>query len=424
MPAGLNSRKEASLAEALRGLLDMGASTLRGAVVGTTGMPGDIEELVRALRKSESPRILPTSEEISEYLPSTGLKDKGNQAMEQLGQFVPTNVGKVAVKAAGPAATAMFVPALRTRTLKELREASNIKTPEELWAKHGLSKTPTKPIDAGDPAKFADELDDSRSKIGKDIPRLSPKERVELVADQFKPMQQPGAFRRALQLDLPRPGRYNLEDLYDHPELLDKFPEARKLSIDVINDPEVGPRGSYSPLTDKVRLNLHSILGSPDPGGGVSGVLNHEINHALFEKAGLPTGANSSMFAAPPEVWRTLEAYSRLPSVQKDLGPEGMRHVSALLKYKDKPPFQAYKNSPGEQYARAGQERFFMPASLRKEAQPHGSNLQNIYDEPDPQFARHLLGGVELINYKKLGPDALAQFLRSKQWAQLPPSGP
>lgn len=67
---GRVSRNAPSMADAARGLFDMGASTLRGGVAGLAGLPGDLEELARSLLGAENKTAtLPTSDFYKEWLP-------------------------------------------------------------------------------------------------------------------------------------------------------------------------------------------------------------------------------------------------------------------------------------------------------------------------------------------------------------------
>jgi len=85
MAAAPGTRRQASLVEGLRGLVDMGASTLRGGVASTLGVPGDIGEIINKLRGKEDSHTFPTTEDWKENLPATGVK--GGDAYESVGEY-------------------------------------------------------------------------------------------------------------------------------------------------------------------------------------------------------------------------------------------------------------------------------------------------------------------------------------------------
>lgn len=168
MPNALG-RGAPSFGQGVMGLADMLASALRGGVVGVTGLPGDLEEAIRAIRGSEGARFLPTSEEVSEYLPKTGA-DKGFQTFEKMGEFLPTSPAKAApvlakATAAGPAMAALHALPKARKDLalyhttdldksgglpKELTHPSLMITSREQGIKNEFGKN----IFVPDPSKF------------------------------------------------------------------------------------------------------------------------------------------------------------------------------------------------------------------------------------------------------------------------------
>jgi len=96
------------MSAALRGLLDMGASTMRGGVASLLGIPGDIGELINASRtgeekgkQSEYGRF-PTTKQWKEVLPTTGTK--GFEAYEDVGEYAnPVTPAKKALAVTGGA---------------------------------------------------------------------------------------------------------------------------------------------------------------------------------------------------------------------------------------------------------------------------------------------------------------------------------
>jgi hypothetical protein len=83
----------------------MGAGLARGGVTSTFGAPGDIETFIRELRGNKDPSVLPTTERVSNYLPSTGTDTK---TFEKLGEFAnPVTPAKKVIAASHIAAPAL-----------------------------------------------------------------------------------------------------------------------------------------------------------------------------------------------------------------------------------------------------------------------------------------------------------------------------
>jgi hypothetical protein len=88
------------------------------------------------------------------------------------------------------------------------------------------------------------------------------------------------------------------------------------------------------------------------------------------------------------------------------MGPEAMEHAARLLRYKDRAPYQAYVNGPGEKYALAAQRRYLLSPEERKMFDPHENVLKGINDEPDAEFSAHLLDALERARARHQDPSS------------------
>jgi hypothetical protein len=428
MPATPGSRRQASLLEGLRGLVDMGASTLRGGVASTLGAPGDIEAIVRKLRGNEEESVFPTTERMGELLPQTG--NKGFKAYESVGEYAnPLTPAKKAVALSGALAPAgkvvgaMFVPALKLadkpkqqeRIINQLNAGA---TPKELWKEHQVAVAPTRPKDDPSTMKLLEEINDKDVKFKKDIPMMSQVDKSRYVRENFSPLQYAGAMQRIVGMQMPKPGMYTQEDLLDHPELFEMFPHLRKGTVKVVDKADDSHRGSFSPETGDIELNLPRFMDTPNPGGGVVGTNIHELTHRLQNDYDLPGGSNQAFYQHPKQLYEQVGKAAEDPEFQKKLGPQGMAHLLALLRYKDVPKHVPYVNAPGEKFATAAQTRFGYGNETRKAMNPYDDELAGIYDEPDPMFAHGILQGTKSLSDLGYGGNLLPDYLR-KQWGLL-----
>jgi hypothetical protein len=95
---------------------------------------------------------------------------------------------------------------------------------------------------------------------------------------------------------------YNLEEVYNHPKLYDKYPELRKQEIRFAPEENyesglgMGQQGAYSP-TDKT-INITRQLMYREP---VEKTIAHELQHVIQEKEGWAKGGSPSDFVDPKE---------------------------------------------------------------------------------------------------------------------------
>ena len=428
MPAAPGTRREASLVEGLRGLIDMGASTLRGGVKATLGTPGDLEAIVRKLRGNGGANVLPTSERMGEMLPETGVK--GGNAYESVGEYAnPLSPAKKALALssalapAGKAVGAMFVPAMKLASQpqkqeKILKQLQSGATPDMIWNEHQLVLAPPRPRDDPHVVKFLEEINDKDARFKKDIPMMSQVDKSRYVRENYSPLQYAGAMQRIVGMQMPKPGMYTQGELLDHPELFERFPHLKEGTVKVVDKADDSHRGSYSPDTDDIEINLPRFIDSPNPGGGVVGTNLHELTHRLQNDYDLPGGSNQAFYQHPKAVYEQIEEVAKDPEFQKKLGPDGMSHLLALLRYKEVPKHIPYQNAPGEKFAQAAQTRFGYSDETRKAMNPHHDELAGIYDEPDPMFSYGLLQGTQSLNQLGFSNKLLPDYLR-QQWGLL-----
>lgn len=91
------NNKELGALQMLQGLVGTLGSAGRGLVAGTAGLPGDIESLVRLLPGLDEKTILPTTEDVSNYLPKLPARysQPVAEGLGQMGAMTPGQVAKL-----------------------------------------------------------------------------------------------------------------------------------------------------------------------------------------------------------------------------------------------------------------------------------------------------------------------------------------
>ena len=140
----------------------------------------------------------------------------------------------------------------------------------------------------------------ARSSEGTDALRAASKaisegadpERVRLQTGWFKDLD--GSWKFELpsaggSADLSRPGKFNLADYYDDPNLFEQYPGMKTLKIGRMRS----EGASYYPDFNRIEVGdiSHPWFNRPEI-GGLKGVLDHEIYHAKSAKEGWAQGTN------------------------------------------------------------------------------------------------------------------------------------
>lgn len=382
------------------------ASLLRGAVTGTVGAPGDIEQAIKDMLASRggqpAPRVLPTSEDVSSYLPPTNLKDEAYKQIEHTGQMVPTNIGQAGAKAlsaalkGGAAKTAVFWPVITGQKADRLRRAERAAelekkgaSPQDVWDETLLMKV-DEPLKHGtnEPAIYASEHTPDYNPRLKPGMEMSKQEKhkvakhnldraAELKSQGYMPdndfdyhMQYPetGELDRFLhEVTVPKPQRdIPLGQLMEHPV----FKEEPLLA----NMPTTIYRKGAGPAALKDYADKESSLGMFDPdetriilgGKGLThmgfpqfepmSIVEHELQHGIQDLLGLPKGGSPN--------WNTPEDLEffmrRIPAISAALRRTGNPRTEAFVRQLEgisNNPNVNYLNLAGEREARLAAER-------------------------------------------------------------------
>lgn len=203
---------------------------------------------------------------------------------------------------------------------------------------------------------------------GKDkLPRFEISDEAAKVLAKQPP---PGTFRR-------------LEQVLEHPELFNQYPQLRKMQVKAITEEVAGPkwreaRAFFNPTDGSIYIN-------PDlPLKDLKSVLLHEVQHAIQRQEGFSRGAgelDSGHLAI-----NILENY-------KNASPADKRKIRAVIKGDlgvdiEGPKARAmiaeslYRRKEGEWEARTVQERMNLTQGERDEL--HFLDQGGISGEPEP----------------------------------------
>lgn len=131
-----------------------------------------------------------------------------------------------------------------------------------------------------------------------------------------------------------------LKDVVNHPELFKAYPEIQDMVTLVNKNAHKG--GGYSPELNRIRVSIDPETGLVD-----TGILLHEVQHAIQNKEGFQSGAN------PDQV--TKEMLDQLPTKVTNDVPTG------------KKPLTAYVRTAGEIEARDTAARQYLTPQERTE---------------------------------------------------------
>jgi hypothetical protein len=370
MPATPGHRRKASLSEALRGLGDMGAGVLRGAVTSYAGGPGDMEDAARSFLGSKSARFLPTSEEISDYLPQTGADTK---TVETLGGFVDPKrlVNALRGKGAATVAKAISVPA----GAKQAKEAVSLlkrgDDPDRVWRGPGAYRVPTAPMEVSAP---------SEQFMAREIPTTG-------VGMNSKHFMFPANRPEGQPLRL-KEGEYEFRDLFPgYDQMYKDFPHVAKLPV-VAKSAPGDSFGHYDPSTSSLHLNPETLFRKGKP-GDTRKTAFHELQHHFQDLNGWPGGADPDWMKFDPRAQAALSELLRDPDLMKHVPQSSKRLMESVGNRMDN-PYRAYTNEFGEQQAFGTAVRDKMTPIQRELTSP----LKQGYTNP--------AGGYTMDQYERM----------------------
>lgn len=434
------------------GLADMLASALRGATVGTLGLPGDLESMIR----SKGTQILPTSEDVSGYLPPVREGEKPS-VYEDIGSFLPTNAGKLLAKAApaiaGASKASIFLPlkikkdipniARNTKATQEFREGAS---PQEIWEKHRV-------FAQEDPLRMKHELPVWLTEHPASTPyynpeRLMPPEQKEHIADMLRRMgntshielqKRPDELKKFMEAEFPKPMVHtSAKNVIKHPAF-EQVPEIGEVKLSAYPkgmdlgswyeyaEDLPGPLGSHSSRKDAAgawmpgRIAIHpralfepELLGE----GGTKAIFEHELQHAVQNLFQLPKGMHGRL--SPTEKDALQRIYEQAPQSAAAFGNVGSENADIIamqLRGISPNAFKNYQNVVGERQARLAEQRMLMSPQERRLQSPAStltSTPPNIEQVPlDPNFYNKLLQQFEYQPDTNLT-DYLSQLLRKR----------
>lgn len=112
MGGGKPGQSDLTATDAAMGMADMGAATLKGAVQGYVGLPGDLEGIARMVVNImggtvKEGTVLPTTEEVKKWLDdNVGKVSDGKNPYETIGEFLAPGAYVQPVKRVGAATKA------------------------------------------------------------------------------------------------------------------------------------------------------------------------------------------------------------------------------------------------------------------------------------------------------------------------------
>lgn len=433
-----------------RGLADMLASALRGATVGTIGMPGDIESMFR----SKGTQILPTSEDVSGYLPPVREGEKPS-VYEDIGGFIPTNAGKVLAKAApalaGASKASIFLPlkikkdvpniARNTKATQDFRAGAS---PQEIWEKHRV-------FAQEDPLRTKNELPVWLTETPASEPyynpeRLMPPEQKEYIAGMLRRMgntqhiemqKRPDEYKKFMEAEYPKPMVHTAaKNVINHPAF-QQVPEIGEIKLSAYPkgmdlpswyeyaEGPLGPIGSHHSRKDAAggwmpgRIAIHPrALFEPDVlgPGGTKAAYEHELQHGVQNLFGLPKGMHGRLSESEKDALKRIyEQSPQSAATFENVGSEPAKIIAMQLRGISPNAFKNYQNVVGERQARLAEQRMLMSPQERRLQGPAStltSTPPNIEQLPlDSMFYNKLLQQFEYQPDTNLT-DYLSQLLR------------
>ncbi len=331
MPASPGHRRAASLSEGLRGLGDMGAGVLRGAVTSSAGQFGDMEGAARDFFGSTSPRFLPTSEEISDYLPQTGADTK---TAETLGGYIDPKrlVNALRGKGAATVAKAISVPADWRQAIDSVNALKKGDHPNKVWLDNKAYRVPSAPIEVTAP---------NTMDMAKEIPTTG-------IGMNPKVFDIPSNRIVGKPLRL-RDDSYEFKDLVPgFNQMYKDFPHVAKLPVEARSSNSKS-FGHYDRATNVVHVNPEAMyqygrLDQPRE------TLYHELQHHFQDLFGWPGGTSPDWMKADPRAAKAMADLLRDPAYMKLISkPQAklMQNVGDNMSN----PYDAYLKEFGEQQA-------------------------------------------------------------------------
>lgn len=168
-----------------------------------------------------------------------------------------------------------------------------------------------------------------------------------------------------------RSGHAMLDQVLDHPQLFDAYPELKQQKVAI--DQDMSARGSYDPKTKTIRLN-DSLLSEPHDGAdGLKSTLLHEVQHVIQTREGFARGGNIADARSLPEFQQMLAEKS----------------AAGFTDAEKRAAFEVYRRLAGETEARNTQKRMDMTAADRAAIPPtetadvaRGDQIVRFNDKP------------------------------------------
>jgi len=337
-----------------------------------------------------------------EMQPGTGIPrirsdvqgSRGSDVIDAVG-MLPFGTAGSAVSHAGPTAKAMLLGTnlVDPKVAELLRKLRLGATENEAWQDTGRAIVPTQPsairanLDAPHDLSFVKEVSDAGLKPNRDM-QYTPTEKAQAVAS-LDPLQRQGAAIRAEHTDLFLPGRHNLSDLIEHPELFAERPDLKNIRVHV--DPKSTNRGMYSSSTRGVLLGVNSFLTSPSE--GATNTLMHELMHDQQRLFGMPRGGGIKQFKFTAlerdKLYNLYEDFAKSPG---RIDQTMLYNLYNMTKERTS-PYKLYQNLLGEQQARAVQKRLHMSDDLRAEFSPTTS-YDNLEGALNQDYARQIIDAL------------------------------
>ena len=322
-----------------------------------------------------------------EMQPGTGIPrirsdvqgSRGSDVIDAAG-MLPFGTAGSAVSHAGPTAKAMLlgVNLADPKVAELLRKLRLGATEKEAWQDTGRAIVPTQPyavkpnLDNPSELTFMREISDAGLKPNRDM-QYTTAEKAKLVA-KLKPLQQQSAAVRAEHTDLFLPGRHNLGDLIEHPELFAERPDLKNIRVHV--NPKSTNRGVYNRASRGILLGGRSFLTAPSE--GATSTLMHELMHDEQYMFDMPRGGGTKQFEfTAAERDKLLKLYEDFAKSPGRIDQAMFYNLYNLTKNRTS-PYKLYQNLLGEQQARAVQKRLRMPDDIRALVSPTAS-----YDDLD-----------------------------------------
>lgn len=167
---------------------------------------------------------------------------------------------------------------------------------------------------------------------------------------------------------LNQPRAYKLDQLLDHPELYNQYPELRDIAVKVA-PLKGGLKGQYDPTTNRLLVNSKATAAEQKAS------ILHEIQHAIQEREAFATGGAPESVLAKSQAdigYRNNPVYKKYIA-GKSLTAKERAQLDSLEAKLDQQAYDNYRRLAGEAEARAVEKRADLPADQRT----------NFYDDLD-----------------------------------------